>query len=316
MEPATEHLELAASESPVLRSQIVTSRPDGCRNPPDTIRRAAPPARDESTLPPTAGPVAGGLASSSLRSPRDWETTVFADQTTAPRPHRDPRELPCYGIGEAARYLGLPQATLRSWVDGRTYTAGGERRRSVPLIDLPDPTDRSLSFLNLVEAHVLKAIRGRGVSMPKIRQALDWLEQYSRRPHPLASHQFATDGVRLFVEHLDDVVDLSPGTRGQAIIPEVLERYLERIEHDEAGVAARLYPFTRRVEEQSPRLVVIDARLAFGRPVIRGTSIPTQIVVERYKAGETMSELSADYGRPLEEIEEAIRCEIAHAEAA
>lgn len=241
---------------------------------------------------------------------------MFADHKSAGSPHRDPRELPCYGIGEAAHYLGLPHATLRSWVRGRDYSAGGERRKSAPLISLPDPTDPTLSFLNLVEAHVLKAIRHRGVSMPQVREALDWLEQHSPKPHPLASHQFATDGVRLFVERLDEVLDLSPGTKGQVIIPEILERYLERIEHDEAGVAAKLYPFTRRVEERSPRLVVIDARLAFGRPVIRGTSIPTQIVVDRYKAGEAMSELADDYGRSLEEIEEAIRCEIALAEAA
>lgn len=31
----------------------------------------------------------------------------------------DPREIPSYGTAEAAEYLGIPLATLRSWVGGR-----------------------------------------------------------------------------------------------------------------------------------------------------------------------------------------------------
>ncbi len=223
---------------------------------------------------------------------------------------QDPRELPCYGIAEAAHYLTLPAATLRDWVRGRSYEYKGEQRRSEALITLPDPGSPTLSFLNLVEAHVLKAIRRQHrVPMPQVRRALDWLERELPQPHPLASHRFATDGSRLFVEAFGQVVDLSSGA--QFVISEVLERYLERIEHDEAGIAARLFPFTRRIETRDPRMIVIDARLAFGRPVIRGTAVPTQTIVERYKAGESIAELVEDYERSLEEIEEAIRCEIA-----
>ena len=34
------------------------------------------------------------------------------------------RDQPAYGLAEAARYLKLPAATLRSWVIGRTYPRG------------------------------------------------------------------------------------------------------------------------------------------------------------------------------------------------
>ncbi len=235
--------------------------------------------------------------------------TAF-DMAVNDSPQRqDPRELPCYGIAEAAHYLGIPAATLRSWVRGRSYPYKGGMRQSEALISLPDPGSPTLSFLNLVEAHVLKAIRRRhGVSMGQVRRALDWLEHELPQPHPLATHRFATDGVRLFVEAFGQIVDLSSGA--QVVISEVLARYLERVEHDAAGMAARLFPFTRRDETRDPRLIVIDARLAFGRPVIRGTGVPTQIIVERYKAGDSISVLAQDYERPLEEIEEAIRCEI------
>jgi uncharacterized protein (DUF433 family) len=35
------------------------------------------------------------------------------------------------------------------------------------------------------------------------------------------------------------------------------------------------------------------------------------VIAERYKAGDALTDLAADYGRPLEEIEEAIRFECA-----
>ena len=42
----------------------------------------------------------------------------------------------------------------------------------------------------------------------------------------------------------------------------------------------------------------------------------TDIVAERFKAGESADELAHDYGCDREKIEEAIRCELSLAEAA
>jgi uncharacterized protein (DUF433 family) len=93
---------------------------------------------------------------------------------------------------------------------------------------------------------------------------------------------------------------------------EILRMYLKRIERDEKGIARQLFPFTRVVADggyNDPKIVAINPRIAFGRPVINGTSIPTTIVAERYKTGESIAEIADDYRRKIEEIEEAIRCE-------
>ena len=73
----------------------------------------------------------------------------------------------------------------------------------------------------------------------------------------------------------------------------------------------RLYPFTRLASTtaEAPRLIVIDPRRAFGRPVIFGTRIPTGEVFERFKAGDSPDQLTQEYGRSPEEIFEAIRYE-------
>jgi uncharacterized protein (DUF433 family) len=61
----------------------------------------------------------------------------------------------------------------------------------------------------------------------------------------------------------------------------------------------------------APRLVSIEPTIAFGRPVIAGSRIPTVEIAERFKAGDASELLAVEYGRPIAEIEEAIRCELA-----
>ena len=56
---------------------------------------------------------------------------------------------------------------------------------------------------------------------------------------------------------------------------------------------------------------MIDPWLAFGRPAIAAQGVATDIVAERYRAGERMDSLADDYGCGREEIEEAVRCEFA-----
>jgi len=227
---------------------------------------------------------------------------------------KDPRDLPAYTVSEAAHYLYVPVATLRSWVMGRTYPVSAGERYFEPLITVPEGKPRLLSFTNLVEAHVLAAIRRKhGVTLPNIRAAIDHLRSQYGIEHPLADARFKTDGLSLFIETLGQLVNVS--MRGQTAIREIMEAHLERVEHDDQGLAARLFPFTRygatRVEQ--PRTVMIDPRIAFGRPVLTGTGIPTAVLADRYKAGESMQDLAADYECERNLIEEAIRCELAAA---
>lgn len=223
---------------------------------------------------------------------------------------RDLRNIGAYGITEAAHYLALPSATLRDWVRGRSYATAGGPQVSEPLILLPHVEEPLLSFTNLVEAHVLKAIRRHhGVPMQQVRPALTYLESTLGVAHPLAHRQLLTDGVNLFTEHFGDLVNLSKS--GQLAVREVLEAHLRRIEHDSAGLALRLFPFSRGEDLEAPRIVVVDPRISFGRPVIAGTAVRTDVIASRLKAGESVQNLAEDYGVEVAQVEEAIRYELA-----
>ena len=97
---------------------------------------------------------------------------------------------------------------------------------------------------------------------------------------------------------------------------ELLKARLRRIDRDDKGFPLRLYPFTRADETEQPKNIVIDPFISFGKAVITGTGVSTDIVAERFKAGESADELAKDYGCEREKIEEAIRCELSLAEAA
>ena len=218
--------------------------------------------------------------------------------------------MPSYGLAEAAHYLRIPIATLRSWVRGRHYPTESGQRFFKPVIELPDAKLPSLSFVNLVEAHVLDAIRREyNVPLPKVRIALDYVKRHFGSQHPLADHEFQTDGAALLLSRFEKLIVVSEA--GQLAMKEMLAAHLRRVEHDATGFAARLYPFTRKRVADEPKIIVIDPWISFGRPTITGTGIATSIVAERYKAGESIAELAQDYGCERNYVEEAVRCELA-----
>ena len=86
----------------------------------------------------------------------------------------DLRDQSAYPPVEAARYLKLPVATLRSWVAGRPYPKAEGVGRFQPLIKPAAKNPPSLSFWNLIEAHVLRSLRtDHGVSIRGAPSAVD-----------------------------------------------------------------------------------------------------------------------------------------------
>ncbi|MGH7353780.1 MAG: DUF433 domain-containing protein [Candidatus Rokuibacteriota bacterium] len=225
----------------------------------------------------------------------------------------DIRALPNYTIAEASHYLRISASTIGSWVTGRDYPVQGGQRRFHPVIRPAQAEPmRLLSFINLVEAHVLQSIRHiHQVKLRKVRSALDYVERQFGGRHPLATQQFQTDGIDLFIEKLGELIIVSAG--GQVALREAFEAHLKRLEHDASGIAARLFPFTRPSHVDQPKIIVIDPRVSFGRPIIVGSGVPTSAIVERYHAGESTEHLAKDYRRSPEEIEEAVRCETSRA---
>lgn len=226
---------------------------------------------------------------------------IAADKT-------DLRNRPAYQLAEAARYSKVPTATLRSWTLGRPYPTSQGHRQFRAIIRPASTRPPMLSFWNLIEAHVLRALRtDHGFSVGKVRQAVDYAERELGIDQLLIREDLRFNAGRLFLERYGELVDLSAS--GQLAMRQVLEAHLKRVKWDANKFPVRLYPFVSSVASDSDMAampIAIDPGISFGRPVIISRSISTAVIADRIDAGETVEALAADYDLTVSEIEQAV----------
>lgn len=217
----------------------------------------------------------------------------------------DVRDQPAYTPAEAARYLKLATATLRSWVAGRPYPKAGAVGRFRPLIHPPQRNPPVLSFWNLIEAHVLRSLRtDHGVSIKALREALQYAERSLMIDRLLLSKELRAHAGHVFLDHYGKLINLSAS--GQLAMRRVFDEHLKRVEWDEWQFPIRLYPFVSGETQTAQRPIAIDAKISFGRPIVLKAGVSTITIAERIDAGETVDDLASDYGLSRDEIEEAV----------
>ena len=217
----------------------------------------------------------------------------------------DPRNRAAYPLSEAARYVKLAPATLRSWVVGRSYRAAGEVRRFSPLIRPASGPPPVLSFWNLIEAHVLRALRTEhGVSVRHVRAALRYAGRELDIDRLLLHRELCSHAGQLFLERYGELISLSAS--GQMAMKHVLQEHLKRVEWDEWQFPVRLYPFLASEVMTAEKPIAIDPKIAFGRPILIRRGVTTEVIAERIDVGESVEELAADYDLEPAEIEQAV----------
>jgi uncharacterized protein (DUF433 family) len=157
---------------------------------------------------------------------------------------------------------------------------------------------------------VAAAFRKAGVSLQQIRHALRVLEEQIGLEHALASRSLFTDGAHILFDYAEKegLEELAVVITGQRVFSEVVREYLRRITYAEDDYASRLIlPVTSKF------LIEVDPLRNFGRPrFIRGGA-PLAVVLDRFKAGESLGEVAADFGLEQTEIEDVIRAALPEA---
>ncbi len=216
----------------------------------------------------------------------------------------DPREQPAYGLAEAARYLKLPATTLRAWTFGREYPTSKGDGRFHPLIRPASRRPPLLSFSNLIEAHVLRALRTEhGVSVKALREAVRFAEQTLEIERLLLSPELRADAGQVFLDRYGELINLSAS--GQLAMRQALTAHLKRITWKN-DFPIRLHPFVLSDTMDAGMPIAIDPRISFGRPVITSRGISTAVIAGRIDAGESVADIAADYDLGKEEVEQAV----------
>jgi uncharacterized protein (DUF433 family) len=217
----------------------------------------------------------------------------------------DIRHQPAYGLAEAARYVRLPAATLRTWLVGRDYPKGDDKATFHPLIKPAYREPLQLSFYNLVEAHVLRALRTEhGVALKELRRAIAYAEKKLQIHRLLLSQDLRTHAGQVFLDRYVELINLSAS--GQLAMRKMFEDHLARVEWDEWKFPVRLYPYVGAAVSTAERPIAIDPQIAFGRPIVQRAGVSTGAIADRIDAGESVEAVAEDYDLSREEIEQAV----------
>lgn len=210
---------------------------------------------------------------------------------------KDLREIPNNTIAEAARCLGIPVATLRSWFKG--FTRDGKTYK--PFLKMAHPT--RLTFFEMMQADALFSMsRGNQTTLRTFR---DQLKQLA--PMDLVRKDVFYDRHSIYREFEACFVSLRE--KGQTYEKTVIEPYLKRVHYDSKNVAYRIYPFLSRADEHSVSLanIVIDPKVCYGTVFHDKIGAPVTVIGKRFDLGDDEDVLAKDFGTTKEYIQETIR---------
>lgn len=215
--------------------------------------------------------------------------------------------VPLYSVTEAAQYLDLPRATLRTWVDGYERRPMGRKVVGAPLVTARRPARRGyprLPFVGFAEAYMLKAFREAGVPLQRIRASLAALVNEVGE-HALASEKLSTDGAEVLWEVGErsgetDVRRLVVPRSGQIVFTEVVESFLRDITFDD-GFAGRIH-----LRKYSGADVVMDPLRGYGHPIFDRVGVEVENVISRVRAGEPIAVTARDFGLEEREVRAAL----------
>lgn len=225
----------------------------------------------------------------------------------APQSHefwRQRLRVPNYGVREAAIYSDISSQTIRNW----------EKLTNRPSALSERSAGERLSYLQLIEVAIVAAATKAGVKLRTIRATREYLSREFESEFPFAEYRFKTDGKKMFIDYLDligrdgDGKLLEASGKGQLAWAQIIGR-LQQFDYDKDVRLA-----TRWHVGGSRSAVIIDPRIQFGRPSVRG--VLTWIIAARSDAGEDIAYIARDFGIPKSAVADALAFEGVESEAA
>jgi uncharacterized protein (DUF433 family) len=217
-----------------------------------------------------------------------------------------------YTVKEAARLVGANAITVSRWLRGYRFpTKWSGQGQSPPLFhtELPEVEGKlAIGFLDLIELLFIKAFRSEGVSLPTIRLAARKAAKKWKNDHPFCLKRFATDGRTIFATvadglDKDQVLEL---TRSQLGFKSILNPYLKNMDYSKLGVD-RWWPLGK------DKVVFLDPRIAFGKPVVTAHNVPTESIWDAVRVNRSLSEVAKWFDLPVSEVQAAVDFEMSRA---
>lgn len=213
-------------------------------------------------------------------------------------------DRPVYGMAQVDRVLGLTPGTARRWIDGYT-----RRGTSYPPVVRPEPTaDEIVRWGEFVETRLLSEYRNAGVSLVRMRPAIDKLRERFHPLYPLAHARPFVAGRELVLEIQDEVglerqLHLVVVRNDQIVLTPPAEHFFASAQFGGPDEVVERFNPVAGIPD-----VVIDPLRQFGEPVVR--SVRTEIIAEQVRAGEPLDNIAELYDLTRQQVEAAVRFEL------
>lgn len=194
-----------------------------------------------------------------------------------------------YTPQQAARYARLRTQTLNRWIHGNATGDSAVRAQ------LSDDPDRFVTFLDLVQAMAIRAIRLEDkVPLQRIRQVVQIASDRFNVDYPFATRHttylFNDDIViRLRDETL---VQITGKYKNHQLINQVVEVYAEDLVYDNVSKLARKYVAYRYKDRE----VVLDPLVRFGEPIVSPSGMSAESLVAAVRSEGTIENAMEVFG--------------------
>lgn len=213
---------------------------------------------------------------------------------------------PLYGFADADYLANVSRGTARRWLAGYAYHDTHGQRVVQPPVTPGVQREESVSFADLVEIAAIGRLKEVGFSLRMIREIVRNCQEILGVQRPLTTLRFKTGGREIFVDRGDVLLEVGRKKRMQAW-NEVLKPFLQELDYDANQLVARWWPLGRSTP------VVIDPQYGFGFPVVAKSGVRTEIILERFRAGDLKEQISADFNIEQVHVERALQFELQRA---
>jgi len=215
---------------------------------------------------------------------------------------------PIYPIATASRLVNMKKWTVRRYLKGYQYDYELTRVKQPPVVKGDSFQEPYASFLDLIDLTFIRELLKRGFYLPTIRKALDEARKWLGSEH-FGRSEFFTCGINEIALRLPkDGSMVALLTGGQSVFPQIIEQFSEKLDFEDVtrfGFARRWYPSGMNRE------IVIDPEIAFGRPVISGTGIPTSNIYDLFLGeNKEIQPVSKWFNIPIAQAQTAVRFEL------
>ncbi len=213
-----------------------------------------------------------------------------------------------YTPAEAGRLLGITASRITRWLRGHTIEDTHYPPLWEPQLDLGED-GLFLGFRDLQEVRVAAAFIGQGLSAQRVRRAIDLGRETIGDQHPLSTARFRTDGRSVFLQVVEasgeaHLLDLF---KKQFAFRDVLERSLDNLDYDSAGIPKRWWPLGKAAA------IVLDPQRSFGQPIEDESSVPVDVLAAAAAAEGTPERAALVWDVPVRSVTRALAFEAAMA---